>query len=315
MKTITAQQRELIQDIGAEGLTSLPAGVLEKDIHLTEALRYLSSANTSDIQLVFCGGTCLSKAHGIIERMSEDLDFKIIIPKDLAGSAKRKLLGKFKDSLIEGFSSLGFSVPKKEVIAGDGNSSMLFNLHYESQFPQVVSLRPEIKVEMHARTPLLECQPLEIRSIADEVLALKDSQFSIFCINAPETLAEKVLSFLRRTAQSLEIETKKEFDERLIRHIYDVLLIYRKQPHLLDDLPKGLFDQMIQADGLQYQNQYPQFLDDPKKRLLMALDNFSESAEAEKSYQRFVAELVYGEPVSFEEARLIFIQLAKNLLN
>jgi len=92
-------------------------------------------------------------------------------------------------------------------------------------------------------------------------------------------------------------------------------LIYRKHPHLLDKLPKGLFDQIIQADGLQYQNQYPQFLEDPKKRLLMALDNFSESIEAKKSYQRFVADLVYGQPVDFEEARLIFIQLAKYLLS
>jgi len=315
MKIITAHQRELILDIGAEGLTSLPAGVLEKDLHLTEALRYLSAADTTDLQLVFCGGTCLSKAHGIIERMSEDLDFKIIVPEGLTGNAKKKLLSNYKDILIAGFSELGFLASKKDVVAGDGNSSMLFNLRYESQFPQVVSLRPELKVEIHARTPLLECQPLNIRSIADEILTLEDSKFSILCINVSETLAEKVLAFLRRTAQSLEFESQEEFDGRLIRHVYDVLFIHRKQPHLLKELPKGLFDQMIKADGLQYQNQYPGFLNDPKKRLLTALDSFSDSVKSEESYQRFLADLVYGDPISFEEARQIFIQIAKTLLS
>ncbi|MDL2356269.1 MAG: nucleotidyl transferase AbiEii/AbiGii toxin family protein [Pseudomonadota bacterium] len=27
---------------------------------------------------VFCGGTCLAKAYGILERMSEDVDFKVV---------------------------------------------------------------------------------------------------------------------------------------------------------------------------------------------------------------------------------------------
>ncbi|AWP23017.1 hypothetical protein C4901_06490 [Acidiferrobacter sp. SPIII_3] len=32
--------------------------------------------------IIFCGGTALSQAHGVIERMSEDADFRIVVPVD-----------------------------------------------------------------------------------------------------------------------------------------------------------------------------------------------------------------------------------------
>lgn len=41
----------------------------------------LINVNTSDMRLVFSGGTSLSKGFGIIQRFSEDLDFKVILPQ------------------------------------------------------------------------------------------------------------------------------------------------------------------------------------------------------------------------------------------
>ncbi|KEZ00844.1 hypothetical protein GQ57_38470 [Burkholderia sp. MSh2] len=93
MKTITIDQRELIDALLAEkDVGGISAAILEKDIHVTDALRALSAIVHEHVQLVFCGGTSLSKAYGIIERMSEDIDLKIVLPPShgLSDSALRK---------------------------------------------------------------------------------------------------------------------------------------------------------------------------------------------------------------------------------
>ncbi len=65
MKTITAREHELILDVRNEGLTSLPPGIFEKDLLITEVLRTVVAVDSNGIGLAFCRGTCLSKAHGL----------------------------------------------------------------------------------------------------------------------------------------------------------------------------------------------------------------------------------------------------------
>ena len=93
MKRIPDELKLDIEDAATAGLLgTLPAVVAEKDHHITDALRALSqvqvihTARQKDrrrgdpapaaiqvgIRLVFAGGTCLSKAHSLIERMSEE---------------------------------------------------------------------------------------------------------------------------------------------------------------------------------------------------------------------------------------------------
>lgn len=113
--------------------------------------------------LVFCGGTCLSKAHRLIERMSEDVDFKLVVPEGLSRTARSKRLSQFKKRVALVFQEAGFQVPPEQVVARDENSYVAMNLLYESRFPPVASLRSEIKVEFNARPPVLPTAPLPIR--------------------------------------------------------------------------------------------------------------------------------------------------------
>lgn len=315
MKTILKRERELIIDLTGEGAINLPAGVLEKDIHITEALRYLAKPNDLGIDLIFCGGTSLSKAHGIIDRMSEDLDFKSTLPKDLSRTGSRKLLSHFRERLVSDFREIGFDVPKDQMVVGDEGRALVINLLYQSEFDAVASLRPEVKLEIHVRSPLLKVEEHSIATIVDETLGNRKEQFTINCISPVETLAEKILSFLKRNSYALVYPDDESWDDQLIRHIYDVLLIYRQQPNLLDVLPLGMFKQMAIADGVQYGDKYIAFVEDPRRELLKALDDFSASETAIDLYQKFVSALVYGaQPVDFEEARLVFIGLAKELI-
>lgn len=95
MRTISREQLQALEDLSAQGLLNrLPLQTAEKDIHITALLKALSTLEVrhhhfSDlrrdemdradpgIQLVSAGGTCLSKAHRLIERMSEDIDINI----------------------------------------------------------------------------------------------------------------------------------------------------------------------------------------------------------------------------------------------
>ena len=50
---------------------------IEKDIYVVLVLDYLSKINYPDIEIIFSGGTCLSKAYKKIKRFSEDIDFRL----------------------------------------------------------------------------------------------------------------------------------------------------------------------------------------------------------------------------------------------
>lgn len=97
-------------------------------------------------------------------------------------------------------------VPADEIIARDENSYVSLNLHYESRFAPVASLRSEIKLELNARPPVLPTAPLPIASMLDVLIQAPRTDFHVECIGVEETLAEKVLlSFLRRTAEAVPV--------------------------------------------------------------------------------------------------------------
>lgn len=313
MKTITAREHDLILDVRNEGLTSLPPGIFEKDLLITEVLHTVVAVESDGIQLVFCGGTCLSKAHGLIERMSEDIDFKLVLPQGLSRSARSRLLSQFKKRLAAVLVDAGFSVPANEIIARDENSYVSLNLHYESRFAPVASLRPEIKVELNARPPVLPTSPLPIASMLDVLIQAPRTDLHVECIGVEETLAEKVLSFLRRTAEARAGRNRADYDDRLVRHLYDVRAIARGREGLV--LPHEHFAALVAGDATQFRNQYPEFEEDPVGQMRVVLDALHHEADAfERDYLRFVDELVFGEPVTFAEARAVFMELAESLI-
>ena len=53
---------------------------IEKDWYAMRIMGELAKLEHPTLQLVFSGGTSLSKGFGLIERFSEDLDFKVLMP-------------------------------------------------------------------------------------------------------------------------------------------------------------------------------------------------------------------------------------------
>ncbi len=72
--------------------TGIPAAHLEKDFWVTEVLRGAATASAATrCSVVFKGGTSLSKAHRLIERLSEDVDLIVVLPDSGKGARDTKL--------------------------------------------------------------------------------------------------------------------------------------------------------------------------------------------------------------------------------
>ena len=71
------QQLNIFANAGVE--TGLPPFAIEKDAWVTLVLRMLFNSELND-NIVFKGGTSLSKVYGLINRFSEDLDFTSVNP-------------------------------------------------------------------------------------------------------------------------------------------------------------------------------------------------------------------------------------------
>ena len=72
-------------------LLGINEAFVEKDWFVTEVINVLVQHPQAGLSLVFTGGTALSKAHKLIKRFSEDVDFRVVGPA-LTGrsvSAKR----------------------------------------------------------------------------------------------------------------------------------------------------------------------------------------------------------------------------------
>lgn len=314
MKTITAHARNLILDARSEGLTSLPPGILEKDLLITEVLRIITTLGYPGVGLVFCGGTCLSKAYHLIKRMSEDIDFKLVVPEGLSRSACRGTLSQLKSALIDVLEQAGFVVPGNEIICRDENKYIALNLHYNSLFDPVVSLRPEIKVELSARAPAIPTAWLSVGTLLEVLVGNTARGQAIECISVEETLAEKVLSFLRRTAEASAGRNREAYDDRLARHLYDVRAIVHERQDLI--LPHDQFARIVLADADKFRNQFPEFAVDPVEQMVGVLEALLQTdSDFERDYGRFVEDLVFGEPVSFAEARDVFCAVARDLVN
>src|SRR5262245_51374669 len=89
------------QLLGLIGTTSeilgLEDAVVEKDYYVTQAIHTFSNTENDYFCLIFSGGTCLAKAHKIVKRMSEDIDFKIQIKNTAMNFTKTRLMKELKE--------------------------------------------------------------------------------------------------------------------------------------------------------------------------------------------------------------------------
>lgn len=358
MKTISNELKRQIEDASSEGLIILPSEIIEKDIHVTDALKAVAdTVVTAEFTLstpqkgdprprkiflgstpVFAGGTCLSKAHGLIERMSEDVDIKVIleqVPPDYvrkSGASDRTRLKELHTAIHQALSDMGFVTAEVDEVDDfsaepqgqkrrnphirDDRRYFHLSLNYQSVFPQTsAALRPQIKLELIHRHTALPAEMMTVGYLFDKLLG-RDSAVSVrlACISVSETLAEKVLSMLRRCAWKWYGGQVNDIDSTLVRHIYDVGQIVERMPDALHAATK-IFPMLVAKDAEEFGRQYPDFAANAGDILLKALEHLGSDEEQMTNYSEKLVPLIYSPTVPpYQEAYAVFRRVAEALI-
>ena len=212
------ENKELFRDIISivSERKNVTTDIVEKDYYVTMILYLLSQ---KEIEIIFKGGTSLSKEYGVIDRFSEDIDITF---KEHLGESRRK---KLKYNILKPIAEdLEIEIKNWKDIESDKNYN-----HYDFYYNSVSDnsnfsgLSPFVKLE----TALMSYSfPTERRQISNYIYdTLKNEEpelikkynlipfeMSVQCIN--RTLADKIFAvcdyYLQGKAQ------------RNSRHLYDI---------------------------------------------------------------------------------------------
>jgi len=296
MRTLRPERQELIEALVAEAAPDgMTAGLLEKDEHLTDALRALFALPLQGMQLVLCGGTGLAKGYGLIERMSEDADLKVVLRDvgQLSRTEIRRCLSGLKAQVTGALTGIGLIEDKGKGQAFNENryfsSEWIYARHYES----VAGLRAHLQIELTARTPVLPTQVCRIAALADRLAGHGAYAFEAPVVAVAETVAEKTLSFLRRYAQHRAGLLRQAWDAALVRHVYDVHRIYRQHPQVVTAALRA-FPVLVAGDQKEFGIQFPDFAAAPRQVLTGALRQACADGKIQEEFTGNLLPLVYG---------------------
>jgi len=244
---LSSEERNLYCRQAAEKLESpLPAPVIEKDFWVCWILFLLNDIPELNGNITFKGGTSLSKAWGLIDRFSEDIDIAInrkvfgqeppYGAEDAESNSQRKmrledleekngifindfLLSKLQDKICEHLSVDEFTL----TAISKGNE-----VNIEFKYPgtlknELGGLLPVVLIELVPRADEFPNEKRKITPIIYEVFEdiLGEGSFNILSLSPERTFLEK-LFFIHET-----LEGFNKGSERKSRHYYDLLKLYR----------------------------------------------------------------------------------------
>ena len=221
---------ELIEDTAsALGLRQI---YVEKDYWMTMALKFLSESRYVE-NVIFKGGTSLTKAYRLIHRFSEDIDLAVNAAHK-NDSARKKLLKNVEDVVTQGLNYLEGDERESK------GSKFRRTVH---QYPRIVDdtdfgqASSELLIEINDFTDPEPFETRELRTLIAEDLARKGKtdlvtrfgleDFSIRVLSPKRTLVEKMLRIIK---DSYSKDPVASLSDR-IRHLYDICLILRHEKY------------------------------------------------------------------------------------
>ena len=245
---------ELLYSRSAAFESFLPV-ILEKEVIVKDVvLEVAKVGRDSGFELIFSGGTSLSQGWGLIERISEDVDFRVVAPSFPSKNSKSKALSRVKAELGHALRHAGFDIDG-EIIGRDSNRYIRASVVYDSAFtPRHTALRPFVKVELMGGVD----RPFGVENRAvQNILERHDlgdqsREQAIPMVSLPDTVSDKVILYLRRTAEhKANPELAYRYDPRLVRHLYDVHRIVEANPSVIGEaIP--IFAETLAQETQQY---------------------------------------------------------------
>lgn len=324
---IQEQKVQILQQAGE--VRGLPPFVVEKDWWVCIILKSIFQSRYAD-SIIFKGGTSLSKAYGLIERFSEDID--LIIDRRLLGfdeldskSAIKRLrkasggfiINEFREELIVQLDQLGISRDLYEIRynehVDDTSDPNTLEIYYSSVVP--VSghyIQQRVLLEMGARSLTEPAETKSIISFIDETYptsSFAQEAFDVKVVLPIRTFIEKVLLLHEEFSKPID----KIRVDRLTRHLYDLdkMMIADHGEQAIAD--EELFNMIVEhrktvnpLRGLDYSNH--------RKGKLSILPPTGIVNKWESDYKIMQENMIVGESLTWEEL-LQSIKHIENLFN
>jgi predicted nucleotidyltransferase component of viral defense system len=223
--------------------------VVEKDIWVCYVLGKLFSLKELHGKLVFKGGTCLSKAYGLIERFSEDVDLTISksclnakgasnklrkvesrlrrAAEDFVKDTIYELLKKvFAKDLESGSWSLNFSEEDQSTLlfqfprAGSNVFPLTFPIEFNSDYDYI---KPSIKLEFGALGEDWPSEEKTVEPYAKKILPDFFDESQVKVLDVKRNFLEKLLILHSICLRPIDRPLKHHYS----RHYYDVFCLIK----------------------------------------------------------------------------------------
>jgi len=205
--------------------TKIKLDFIEKDYWITHVLSMLAKSKFVS-EAVFKGGTSLSKAYGLIERFSEDVDIAVISKvgdtgneiKSLIRAIEKEMTLELRELQVDGVTSKGSRFRKSvfEYVSTDSKNK-----------------NNKLIVEVNSFANPFAFKNLEVKSFIYDFLNQTGNQgtieqynlcpFEVNVLLKEQTLLEKLVSLIRFSFE----ENATESISKKIRHFYDLYFLCR----------------------------------------------------------------------------------------
>lgn len=309
------EQRKAIEQVAF--IQKLPKQAIEKDLWVTSIIQLCFDLPCAD-SLVFKGGTSLSKAWGLINRFSEDIDLAIDrkvfeYDGDLTKRQIKKLrkvsslfvrdelyaqLGKaIEESPLNGYCQ---AEPQPDGVGDDTYPEpRRILIRYRSIFEETLNyLSPTVVIEAGARSLLEPYKEVRIESLMELTFPTIDTTVANVVVKT--SLAEK--TFLEKAFLLHELfSTANGKDaQRRSRHIYDLYMMMQKGVHQSAIKDDELWESIRHHRSILTSVQGVDYSKDVRDRIcLVPPEEFVSSWL--KDYDDMAGAMIYGECPNFEK--------------
>lgn len=211
-------EEALIEEVARD--KGMAESFVEKDWFVTQVIGVIATIEHNNFEVIFTGGTALSKAHKLLQRFSEDVDFRVRVPEP---TPNRKAFSDFKHAVIKALRQYGFAITEPQIKARDNNRFFSIDLDYESYFSSMDALRPHIQIEIMARNTKLPSLYLPVSSFVNELTKQPPEVTRIGCIDPVESASDKLSAIAWRVLD--RVRGSQHDDPALVRHIHDLAIL------------------------------------------------------------------------------------------
>ncbi|MDR2556177.1 MAG: nucleotidyl transferase AbiEii/AbiGii toxin family protein [Bacteroidales bacterium] len=293
--------------------TGFPLFIIEKDWWVVQTLRLVSRMDIAE-HIVFKGGTSLSKAWGLIDRFSEDID--LAIDREFfgfSGEISRTQVGKLKDVsskyisndflflLQKAFDDAGMKDVRLLVVdeKAPDDDPVKIAVVYPAVMEYSAYIQPRVLLEIGSRSLMEPATQCSFRSIIGQTfpdLSFADANISIRCVNPERTFLEKLFLLHeehQHPKEKMKIKGKS-------RHFYDIYRIAQTEYSDKAIVDKELYKSIVahrerfsKLGGVDYASHFPPNLNPIPPTELMS--------EWERDYAEVQGQMIAGDSISFEK--------------